>query len=345
VEIRVGIVGAGLITRNSHLPAVLGHPHARLTALVDSDTSRARALAESYGATPRVAPRVEDVLGEIDACIVATPNHTHAGLAVTCLRAGLHVLIEKPLATTVADGERIVRAAADSGTVAAVGYCTRFRDNIRLFTRLLAERRFGRATRFAYQYGTVGGWATLSAYTLDRAAAGGGVTVVSGTHFLDRLLYWFGAPDQVEYADDGHRGPEANAHCRFRFTGDAGPLHGAARFSKTAQLPGGMVVETEQGRLVLPETPGGAVRFLPRGCGDLALLVTDTVPSPDPPGSSDFQRQLHHFLLACRGEGVFPVTAEGGLESLKLLQRLYDARRPLAEPWRSVGVPVAEAAS
>ncbi|MFZ5608364.1 MAG: Gfo/Idh/MocA family protein [Pseudomonadota bacterium] len=347
MTLRIAIAGAGLITRSAHLPAVLGHPAAHLTALVDPDLARAKALAQSYGLAPLLARDIEDILAKVDACIIATPNHSHADLAVRCLAAGVHVLIEKPLATNAADGARVIQAAAKNGALAAIGYCTRFRDNVRLFGRLLKSAHFGRVKRFAYQFGTTGGWAALSAYTLDRAASGGGVTVVSGTHFLDRMLHWFGMPDAVDYVDDGHQGPEANAHCHFRFAaaGNGEGFQGSARFSKTVHLPGGMVVETEKGRLILPESPTGAVRFLSHDSPDLALIVEDKGPSPYPPGTDDIQRQFHHFLMACRGEQPFPVTAEDGQASLILLDRLYQVRQPLPEPWRMAGAPGEEAVS
>jgi predicted dehydrogenase len=76
----------------------------------------------------------------------------------------------------------------------AVGYYMRFRNEVILLKRLLDVGYFGHIRRFHFQHGTIGGWSPLSGYNLDRNASGGGVLVVSGTHFIDLMLYWFGYP-------------------------------------------------------------------------------------------------------------------------------------------------------
>src|SRR5688572_25624884 len=100
---RIGIVGCGRIA-NAHMQAVLAHPGAQLAALVDPDSGRAHAIAARFGVTPLVAEHVDDVLSEVDGAIIATPNHTHAEIAVACIARGVSVLIEKPLAVSVAEG-------------------------------------------------------------------------------------------------------------------------------------------------------------------------------------------------------------------------------------------------
>ncbi len=89
------------------------------------------------------------------------------------------------------------QAAVLRGTVAAPGYVTRFRPNLRLLKSLLDQGYFGRVTRFVHQFGTAGGWAPLSGYNLARSATGGGVLMVTGTHFLDRMLWFWGMPNEV----------------------------------------------------------------------------------------------------------------------------------------------------
>ena len=121
----------------------------------------------------------------LDAMIVAVPNHLHRDVAVQCLAAGVPVLIEKPLATSVSDGEAICDASRSHRQVAAVAYVTRFRDNVQLLGELLSQRYFGAVRRFVYQAGSRGSWSPYSAYNLDRRAAGGGVLVVTG-HALSR---------------------------------------------------------------------------------------------------------------------------------------------------------------
>ena len=116
-RLRVAIVGAGLVAARHHLPAVLACADAELSALVDTTAERARALATRLGlAATRVATAVDDVLDTVDAAVIATPNASHDDLAAHCLRAGVHVPVGKPLATSANGGEAIVRAAVDFGS-------------------------------------------------------------------------------------------------------------------------------------------------------------------------------------------------------------------------------------
>ena len=212
---RLALVGAGKITQSSHLPAALAIDGVRVEAIVDPELSRTRQIAKAYGIEPRLASSVNQVLEHVDGAIVATPNHTHKPIAEQCLDAGVSVLIEKPLARSYQEGREIVEAARRNGKTLTVGYCTRYRANVRLLQRLLSEGRFGQVTRFAHQFGTAGGWAPLSGYNLNRETSGGGVLAVTGTHFLDRMLYFWGYPDRVEYVDDSAGGPEANCSAQF----------------------------------------------------------------------------------------------------------------------------------
>src|SRR6185295_2968430 len=100
---------------------------ARAVALVDRDLERARALARKWG-VPRAAADAGDVAGEIDAAIVALPNHLHAPVTVELLRRRVPVLVEKPMAPTVAECDAMIAAAAEAGVPLAVGLEFRFFD-------------------------------------------------------------------------------------------------------------------------------------------------------------------------------------------------------------------------
>lgn len=323
---RIGIAGVGLITIQSHLPAVLSMPDAELVALIDPSTDRARAVAADYGLKVKVGARLEEVARDLDALVIATPNHTHEPLAVAALQAGLHVLVEKPLATTVAQGAAIVAAAKQAERVAAVGYTTRFRDNYLTLKRLLAVGYYGAVKRYGYQFGTPGGWSALSAYSLSREATGGGVLVVTGTHFLDRALDLFGYPGECDYRDDGEAGPEANVWMRARHTYRGAPVEGVTRLSKTVRLPGGMVIETDQGRIILPESDSGPLLWRPASGGGVEYIVRDREAPQYPAEMESFQRQLRNFIDACHGRTQIMVSAEQGLLSLRWIELLYSRR-------------------
>jgi predicted dehydrogenase len=119
------LVGAGLFGER-HAQAYSRHPLVDFAAVCDLDESRAKRLAEAYGAR-RHTTRLDDILADpaITAVSVATPDHAHRAVAVACAEAGKHILVEKPLATTVEDAEAIVAAANRAGVTLMVDFHNR----------------------------------------------------------------------------------------------------------------------------------------------------------------------------------------------------------------------------
>ncbi|HSV07948.1 MAG TPA: Gfo/Idh/MocA family oxidoreductase [Candidatus Binatus sp.] len=327
---RLAMVGAGKIAASAHLPAALALPNVQLVAIVDPVVARGQALAREFGASTRAVAQLDDVLGELDGAIIATPNFTHCEVALKCIEAGVATLIEKPLATTVEEGETIARAARERGVTVAVGYTTRFDESVRVMAQLLKAGDFGEVRRFAYQSGSKGRWAPLTGYTLDRRATGGGVVMVTGTHFLDRMLSWFGYPDEIAYEDDADGGPEANALAHFGYT-SRGRFKGRVRFSKTVSLKGGFVMETDEGMVVLLDDLKKIV-FRPRSQPSVETIVRERHGFGHRE-RGHFQLQLEDFVEAAQTGRPATVSAEQGVESLRLIEALYTCRQPMRTDW------------
>lgn len=122
--IRIGIVGAGLWGTN-HALALTTHPVSEVVMICDRDEARARALAaqSKCGWTTSLA---DVAASDVDAVTIATPDHLHAEPALAMLRAGKHVLVEKPLATSVAEARAMVLAADQAGVKLMVDFHARW---------------------------------------------------------------------------------------------------------------------------------------------------------------------------------------------------------------------------
>jgi predicted dehydrogenase len=118
-HVRIGVVGAGTMGA-LHAETLAAHPDVRVAHLSSVDIDAGRRVAERVGAVAH--SRWEEVVAasDVDAVVVATPDHAHADAAVAAAEAGKAVLIEKPLATSTADAARIVRAVRRNGVVASV---------------------------------------------------------------------------------------------------------------------------------------------------------------------------------------------------------------------------------
>ncbi|MEU9380576.1 Gfo/Idh/MocA family oxidoreductase [Streptomyces sp. NPDC048279] len=139
---RAGFIGGGFMaavhTRASR--AARGH----LTALASSTSERAQRAAETLG-VERSAPDVRSLMaaGDLDVVHVCSPNRLHTEHTLAALAAGAHVICEKPLATTVADAERLVRAAREADRVAAVPFVYRYHPMARQARALVADGQLG----------------------------------------------------------------------------------------------------------------------------------------------------------------------------------------------------------
>lgn len=130
-RVNIAMIGCGRISA-SHLNAVAALPDAaRIVAVVDSNVELAKAAAAPFGA--QVCATLEDALAlpQVDAVLIATPNHLHAGQAMAALRAGKHVLVEKPAAETGADALALAQEAEARGLVLAVGHTFRHNEAVR----------------------------------------------------------------------------------------------------------------------------------------------------------------------------------------------------------------------
>jgi len=329
-KLRLAIIGAGMISQGSHLPAALGSSRVKVTAIIDPVVERANSMAREYGIKVTTAKDINEVFDQIDAAVIATPNDSHAAIAITSLSNGKSVLIEKPLAMSTKEGEAIMAAAEKSSAVLAVGYSTRFRNNIIYLKKLLDRGNFGKVHRFVNRFGTPGGWSPMSGYNLTKDSAGGGVLVVSGTHFIDRMLHFWGMPDKVSMLTDGKGGPEANCHCTFEY--DSG-LCGGAIFSKTTALPAGTVIDTESGFIILGEFDDSEIIFRPHNAPDMEEVIRQKGKTTYPADADSFDMQMDDFVSACL-DGQDPmVGCEEGLQSLRLIKKLYACAKPLPEDW------------
>ena len=133
--IRCAVFGAGHFGRY-HAQKYAALPGAELVAVVDPDPERAHALAAEVGT--RAATSIDEVAGAIEAASVAVPTHAHHDVATRLLEAGIHVLIEKPIAETIEQADALVALAAARGRILQVGHLQRF-----LLRRMqVAERVF-----------------------------------------------------------------------------------------------------------------------------------------------------------------------------------------------------------
>ncbi|MGY8687780.1 MAG: Gfo/Idh/MocA family oxidoreductase [Verrucomicrobiales bacterium] len=138
-KLRIGVAGVGAIGQN-HARVLSELPQAELTVIFDTDAARAAEIAERYGA--QVATDLDTFASLVDAATVATPTVTHAEIGGYLIDAGKHVLIEKPITTTVEDARMLVERARLQKCILQVGHIERFNPVMAMLEEQLSNPRF-----------------------------------------------------------------------------------------------------------------------------------------------------------------------------------------------------------
>lgn len=205
--VRLGVVGAGAIAQLAHLPVLSKMRGAQLVALCDNDRPKARSLADRFN-IPDVFTDIEDLLelDELDAVVIATPNHLHEPHVLSALAHKVHVLCERPLSLTSRGIERILAAATRADRTVTVANNHRFRSDVQALDRYVRGGELGKVTglragAYHFKRGTEG-------WRFRRAESGGGAFFDYGIPLLDLALWLadFPAPVRVSAHMERARG-------------------------------------------------------------------------------------------------------------------------------------------
>ena len=208
----VAVIGCGAIAEMYHLPALARKTsRVKKIVLVDPDVARARALAVTFP-DARVAESHEQIWDEIDAAIIATPPWLHYRIAMPLLARGIHVLCEKPLAESAADGRAMIEEAKRSGAYLCVNQTRRAFPAVKHVKKLLYSGTIGECTTIEHTEGARVRWPSASGWHFARTNGARGVLFDVGAHVLDTICWWLDdKPAVISCSTDSFGGPEGVA--------------------------------------------------------------------------------------------------------------------------------------
>jgi 1,5-anhydro-D-fructose reductase (1,5-anhydro-D-mannitol-forming) len=271
--VRWAVVGSRPFQLDWLVPAIVAARGAAMAALVSRNPARIGREAERLG-VPNLTPTLPELVDlGVEAVHIATPNQLHVPMAIEAACLGLHVLVEKPMAMTVADCRSIVESAEAAGVLAAVGSCMAWAPPVEQAGRLVHTARIGTPLHAAVSAGFDSPPASLWRQELA-TGAGGGPLFDLGAHAVDALIRLLGPVASVMAVLDHarYRYPaEDIASLLLRFRSGA---HGTAHLSFAAALntlrvdgPDGSLTSTEwlgrrfRGNLALVSGNRGAAQF------------------------------------------------------------------------------------
>lgn len=332
VKHKLAIIGCGAIAEQLHMPSLARRSDCEIVALVDTNAARIQALATQFD-VPLTFTDYEAMLGHgIDAAIIAAPNNLHASISIKMLNAGMHVLVEKPMAMNAEACKTMLAAAEASGKVLAVGHILRFAQTARFAKWAVDSGIMGRIVSFDIRYGFVFSWPTTSDYFLRRELSGGGVLIDLGAHALDLLLWWLGEVDSFDYYDDNYGGVEAD--CRLEAKMQSG-ASGVVELSRTRNLRSTAIIRGEKAELEVAFTENSAsLNFIDDGIGLLGQATIADEPFTHRQRSSDLVIAEHEdFFHAIKNQRPALVSGEEASRCMALIDACYAARQPLELPW------------
>jgi predicted dehydrogenase len=319
------------VTELLHLPALARRTDCRVVALVDSNKARAERLAERFR-VPHVLQNHDLLQLKLDAAIIALPNYLHASVSIPLLTAGLHLLVEKPLALSVAECHDMIRASKAGSAVLAAGLPRRFFYAGRFAKWILDHGLLGRIRSFDVREGSVFNWPLASDFFFRKEAAGGGVLIDTGAHTLDQLLWWLGDVKSFDYFDDSEGGVEAD--CELHLTFESGAA-GVVEISRTRRLRNTAIIRGEHAELEIALRQNSLIwRYQ-----DCPIQVAGQgAPHTSGPTADQDQVDLvaaEHadWLEAIRTARDPGIPASEGVRSVALIEACYQHRRPLPLPW------------
>jgi predicted dehydrogenase len=186
------LFGCGWI-QDFHARGVLAHGD-ELVGVANHRESSAVAFAARHG-IERVTTDWEALAADpdVDAAVVSTPNALHAPQAIALLRAGKHVLVEKPMATSVVEADAMIEASRGTGAWLMVAHCWRFRQEVIAMRDRIVAGALGEVVK-TRGYGVHANWGPSGWFT-DPALAGGGALVDMGVHAIDTARFLLGDPE------------------------------------------------------------------------------------------------------------------------------------------------------
>ena len=333
IPTRFGIVGCGAVTREYHLPAIRTLQDVQVAALCDRNVRSARLIQKEFQLdSARIVDAYSSLAGQVDAVLVAVPPKLHAPVAIALMEAGMDVLCEKPLATSLSEAQKIIATAQTNNRILAVGLQMRFHPNNQLLREVVADGWLGDIQEVVGEFGAVNNWNMTGPSYYSREFTGGGVFFDMGVHLVDCVVWLFGNLTDLEYADDSYGGVESNAFFGGKLQIESRPVRCRMEFSWTHDLKNSLrVIGTEAtAEVSLHDNQTVSIRKILNGkTVEMQLCASNSANNLCNP----YQMQIADFVDAVRNRREPFVTAASSLPALQLIEQAYAIRRRLTQPW------------
>jgi predicted dehydrogenase len=325
--LRVAVIGAGQIAQRGHLPGYV-HAGAKLVALCDNAHPELETIAARFQ-VKRTYRDWKAMLAEggFEAVSICTPPFLHCEMSVEALRCGYHVLLEKPMAISLAEYDQIIAAARQSGKLLMVSHNQRFMAAHQMVKAILESGELGRPYLAHGVFGHSGPevWSPAQTWYFQRDRAGKGVLADLGYHKLD-LIFWLTGQhlDQISaFANTFEKvtSLEDSAVCSFHLSdGLLGTLQVSWVFRPDWE--NSLTLRCERGVIHVPTEAGDPVRILKLDAIGRMVESEHRLNTDDPSG---WFGAVQAFATAIQTGAPSPVPGEEGRAALEAVLAASEA--------------------
>lgn len=313
--LKIGIIGAGKISGRHG--AAIDSCGSQVAAVADISEARARALCHEYGGNSYTD--YSEMLKEesLDGVIINLPHHLHESCAIDCMKAGVAVLLEKPMANDPKSCQNIIDASVKYNVPLMIGHIQRYFPENRIAKEVILSGRLGTVThivdeRNLYYYGE-----DRPGWFKEKSKAGGGIWMNFGAHSLDKILWLTDGVIEMAYGTVGSamQDEEVDGHAQVFLTMQSG-LSATINLSGYRQMPKNeTVLYFTDGTLHLKTGKGLWIHKN----GKTQEIIIDRSENP-------FHQQMHDFIDVIKGDSEVVTTGDYGKTIIDVINGIYGCR-------------------
>lgn len=192
---KVAVIGCGTIANSAHIPSYMNNPEAEIKYFCDIIPERAEAAVKKYGCGTAVVDYHEVLADpEVVAVSVCTPNNMHSIISIDAMRAGKHVLCEKPSARVLSEAQEMQKVQHETGMTLNIGVVNRFNDSVNRIKDYIDQGKLGTIHHVYVSFRAHRSIPGLGGAFTTKEIAGGGALIDWGVHYLDIVMYCCGDP-------------------------------------------------------------------------------------------------------------------------------------------------------
>ena len=195
MHMKVAVIGCGTIANAAHIPSYMKNEDVQIKYFCDIIPERAEKAVADYACATALTDYHEILKDpEVEAVSVCVPNNMHAPISIDCLKAGKHVLCEKPIARTLSEALEMQKVQHETGKTLNIGVVNRFNDGVRRVKKMIDDGRLGEIFHVYVSFRAHRSIPGLGGAFTTRQIAGGGALIDWGVHYLDIVMYCCGDP-------------------------------------------------------------------------------------------------------------------------------------------------------